>query len=339
MPNSTGPAVSPEPIFDALNAFQLTAAMKAAIELDLFTGIGEGKTTPAALGAHCQAAERGMRILCDYLTVQGFLTKHDGHYGLTPTTATFLDRRSPAYMGAVSRFLSSDDTLDRYKDFTPVVRNGGALFQPDGVVAPENPDWVEFARSMAPVFVVPSEKLAVLVGADEGKKWRVLDIAAGHGLYGLAIARHNPNAEIFAVDWAAVLEVARENAEKFGVADRFHPLPGSAFDVDFGDGYDVVLLTNFLHHFDPATIEKFATKVHAALRPGGTAVLLEFIPNEDRVSPPAPAKFSLIMLGNTPSGDAYTFSEYQRMLVNAGFHSPELHPLPPTFFSVILARK
>ncbi|MDE3136177.1 MAG: class I SAM-dependent methyltransferase [Acidobacteriota bacterium] len=334
-----GPAVTPEPIFDALNAFQLTAAMKTAIEIDLFTGIAEGKTTPAALAVHCQAAERGVRILCDYLTVQGFLTKTDGHYGLTPTAATFLDRRSPAFIGSISRFLASAETLDIFKDLTPVVRNGGAVFQPGGTMAPEDPMWVEFARSMAPLFVVPSDKLAVLVGADEGKKWKVLDIAAGHGLYGLAIARHNPNAEIFPVDWAAVLEVARENAEKFGVADRFHPIPGSAFDVDFGEGYDVVLVTNFAHHFDPLTIEKLARKVHAALRPGGTAVLLEFIPNEDRISPPAPAKFSMIMLGNTPSGDAYTFSEYQRMLGNAGFHSLELHPLPPTFFRVILARK
>jgi SAM-dependent methyltransferase len=334
-----GPAVTPEPIFDALNAFLLTAAMKSAIEIDLFTGIAEGKVTPAALAQHCQAAERGVRILCDYLTVQGFLTKNEGRYGLSPTAATFLDRHSPAYLGTISRFLSSDDTLDRFKDFTSVVRNGGALFHPDGVVAPEDPMWVEFARSMAPLFVVAADKLAGLVGADEGKKWKVLDIAAGHGLYGLAIARHNPNAEVFAVDWAAVLEVARENAQKFGVDGRFHPLPGSAFDVEFGEGYDVVLVTNFAHHFDPATIEKLARKVHAALRPGGTAVLLEFVPNEDRVSPPAPAKFSMIMLGNTPAGDAYPFSEYQRMLGNAGFHSLELHPLPPTFFSIILARK
>jgi 2-polyprenyl-3-methyl-5-hydroxy-6-metoxy-1,4-benzoquinol methylase len=334
-----GPPVSPEPIFDALNAFQITAAMKAAIEIDLFTGIAEGKTTLAALGAHCKAAERGVRILCDYLTIQGFLTKNDGSYGLTPTAAMFLDRHSPAYIGTISRFLASDDTLDRFKDFTAVVRNGGAVFQPDGVVAAENPAWVEFARSMAPLFVVPSDKLAVMLGADEGKKWKVLDIAAGHGLYGLAVARHNPNAEVFAVDWAAVLEVARENAEKFGVDGRFHPLPGSAFDVEIGEGYNVALVTNFLHHFDPPTIEKLARKVHAALEPGGTAVLLEFVPNEDRVSPPVPAKFSMIMLGNTPSGDAYSFSQYQRMLSAAGFHSIELRALPPTFFSVILARK
>ncbi len=331
--------VTPEPIFEALNAFQLTAAMKAAIEIDLFTGIAEGKNTPAALAPHCQAAERGVRILCDYLVIHQFLTKEDGHYGLTPAAAAFLNRRSPAYLGTMARFLTSPETMDAYADLTAAVRNGGAVFQPGGSVAPENPLWVEFARSMAPLMAMPAEKLAEMIGSGEGKKWKVLDIAAGHGLYGLAIARQNPNAEVYAVDWSAVLEVARENARKFGIDGRYHSLAGSAFEVPFGEGYDVALLTNFLHHFDPPTNEALTRKVHAALAPGGRVVVLEFVPNDNRISPKTPAAFSMIMLGTTPSGDAYTFAELQKMLGNAGFHSIELKPLDPTFQSVVVARK
>jgi 2-polyprenyl-3-methyl-5-hydroxy-6-metoxy-1,4-benzoquinol methylase len=313
--------------------------MKAAIEIDLFTGIAEGKNTPATLALHCQAAERGVRILCDYLTIHGFVTKDDGHYGLTPSAAAFLDRHSPAYLGSMARFLASPETMTAYAGLTAAVRSGGAVYQPGGSVAPENPLWIEFARSMAPLMALPAEKLAGLLGAGEGKKWKVLDIAAGHGLYGLAIARQNPNAEIFAVDWTAVLEVARQNATRFGIDGRYHTLPGSAFEVPFGEGYDVVLLTNFLHHFDPPTIETLARKVHGALAPGGQVVVLEFVPNDDRISPRTPAAFSMVMLGTTPTGDAYTFAELQRMLGNAGFHSIDLKPLEPTFQSVVLARK
>src|SRR5438105_8217114 len=100
--SSAGPAVgqpSPMQFFQAANAFQLTHAVKAAIELDVFTAIAEGATTAAAIAQRCHAAERGARILCDYLTVQQFLTKSGGSYGLTPSTATFLNRKSPAYMG------------------------------------------------------------------------------------------------------------------------------------------------------------------------------------------------------------------------------------------------
>ncbi len=106
---------------------------------------------------------------------------------------------------------------------------------------------------------------------------KVLDIAAGHGMFGITIAQRNPEAEIVALDWAAVLEVANENAVKAGVDARYSTIAGSAFNVDYGDGYDLVLITNFLHHFDPPTNETFLRRVHAALKPGGKAITLEFV--------------------------------------------------------------
>ena len=127
-----------------------------------------------------------------------------------------------------------------------------------------------------------------------------------------------------------MLEVAKENAQKAGVADGISTIEGSAFDVDFGSGYDLVLLTNFLHHFDPPTCETLLRKVRAALADGGRAVTLEFVPNEDRVTPPESAGFSMVMLAGTPSGDAYTFAELERMFANAGFSRSTIHPLPPT---------
>ena len=109
--------------------------------------------------------------------------------------------------------------------------------------------------------------------------------------------------------------------------------------MDFGEGYDLVLLTNFLHHFDAATCETLATKVYDALAPGGRAVTLEFVPNEDRISPPDSAMFSMIMLASTPSGDAYTFSELAEMFRHAGFTRSELHRLPPPFQQVVVSYK
>jgi len=167
----------------------------------------------------------------------------------------------------------------------------------------------------------------------------VLDIAAGHGLFGIALANHNPLAAIVALDWPNVLEVAKENARAAGVADRYSGIPGSAFEADYGTGYDLVLLTNFLHHFDPETCERLLRKVYAALKTSGRAASFEFVPNEDRVSPPVAASFSLMMLGTTPSGDAYTFAELDRMFRNAGFSANELYPLPPTFQQVVISHK
>ncbi|HXG65443.1 MAG TPA: methyltransferase, partial [Blastocatellia bacterium] len=156
-------------------------------------------------------------------------------------------------------------------------------------------------------------------------------------MFGIAVAQQYPRAEITALDWPQVLEVARENAQKFGVGDRYRLLPGSAFDVEYGGPYDLALLTNFLHHFDPATCEGLLRKVHRALAPGGRAITLEFIPNEDRVTPPLAAMFSLVMLASTPQGDAYTFSQLERMFANAGFSRSEVHPLPPTMQQVVIS--
>jgi precorrin-6B methylase 2 len=330
---------SPELIFETLNAHQRTAALKAAIELDIFTAIGEGANTPAALGKRCQAAERGVRMLCDYLAILGILNKEAQRYSLTPDSAMFLDQRSPACVASAVGFLTAPEAMAAFKDLAAVVRKGGSMLPGEGSVAPENPIWVEFARSMAPMQVPAAEAIAKLLNARAGEKWKVLDVAAGHGIFGITLAKHNPNAEIFALDWPRVLDVASENAAKAGVAARHRLIPGSAFEVDFGSGYDLILLTNFLHHFDTVMIELLLRKVRAALGPNGRAVTLDFIPNEDRVTPPRAASFGIIMLAMTPDGDAYTFSEYQGIFRAAGFSSNELVPLPSAPQSIIVSRK
>jgi 2-polyprenyl-3-methyl-5-hydroxy-6-metoxy-1,4-benzoquinol methylase len=339
---STRPQAShptPDLFFDVIHRSTDTAALKAAIELDVFTAIAEGQQTPAALAKRCQASERGMRILCDALVIIGFLTKEDGRYALTPDSAMFLDRHSKAYLGSVTRFMTTEAIRQAFDQLTKAVRKGGTALGEHGSLEPENPFWVEFARSMAPMMRMDAEMIAGLLRADAGMPWKVLDIAAGHGTYGITIARHNPQAQITALDWSNVLEVAKENAELAGVASRYRLLPGNAFEVEFGTGFDVVLVTGFLHHFDVPTCESLLHKVHAALVPGGRVLILDFVPNEDRVSPPMAAKFSLMMLATTPSGDAYTVSQYERMLRNSGFQSAELLAIPPSRQQVVLARK
>jgi len=333
-----GHTPSPELFFRTANAHQQTAALKGAVELDIFTVIAQGKQTAAEIAQECKATERGVRILCDYLCVLGFLTKEGPRYGLTPDSAMFLDRSSPAYWGGTLEFLLSPHLTEGFSDVAALVRHGGSL-RAGASVAPEHPMWVTFARAMTPMMVMPAQMIAALVNGDSTAPLKVLDIAAGHGLFGIAFAKINPNAQIVAQDWPNVLEVARENVQAAGVSDRYSLLPGNAFELDFRGGYDVVLLTNFLHHFDPATCEQLLKKVHAALADSGCAVTLEFIPNEDRISPPIPATFAMMMLGTTPSGDTYTFAELEHMFTHAGFSRNQLHPLPPSPQQVVISYK
>lgn len=253
---ATNPAPSPQLILNTMNAFQRSEALKTAIELDVFTAVGSGATTAAGLASKINASERGLRILCDFLTVCGLLTKEGNQYGLTPDTATFLDKRSPAYLGGSVRFFASSEIRRGFEDLTAAVRNGGSS---RGTI-PDWPVWVEFARSMAPLRAMSAKLLA----------------------------------------------------------ERF---------------------AGFLHHFDKPANEGLLRKVHAALAPGGKALALEFVPNEDRVSPPMDASFSLVMLAATPNGDAYTFPEYQQMFRNAGFARSELQSLPLEAGRVVVATR
>ena len=280
-----------------------------------------------------------MRVLCDFLTTMEMLTKEGDHYALTLDSSVFLDKRSPAYLGGATEFLCSPMLTEGFRHMTEAVRKGGTAIEGEGTIGPEHPIWVKFARGMAAMMAMPAQLMAKLVDPNADQKLKILDIAAGHGLFGIAFATQNKQAEVTALDWKAVLEVAKENAEKAGVSDRYSTIEGSAFDVEFGSGYDLVLLTNFLHHFDPPTCETLLRKVRAALADGGRAVTLEFVPNEDRVTPPEVAAFSMVMLVGTPSGDAYTFAELERMCANAGFSRSTIHALPPTFQQVVISEK
>ena len=330
---------SPQLIFQTINAHQRTEALKAAIELEVFTAIGEGNQTAADIGRKIGAAERGVRILCDNLCIMGFLFKNEQGYGLTQDSAIFLDKRSPTYLGGATEFLLSPMLTEGFQSLTEAVRRGGTAVSEEGTVSPDNPIWVKFARGMAPMMMLPSQQIAKLVDPQADKPLKVLDIAAGHGMFGIAFATNNSKAEITALDWSKVLEVAKENAQKAGVADRYSTIEGSAFEVEFGKDYDVVLITNFLHHFDVPTNETLLRKVHAALVEGGKAVTLEFVPNEDRISPPDTASFSLVMLAGTRAGDAYTFSELEKMMTNAGFKNSTIHQIPPGFQQLVISEK
>ena len=325
---------NPGAMFQAFNAYHLTAALKGAIELDLFTLIDTGATTAAQLARRANASERGVRIVCDFLTVNGFLTKKESIYSLTPDSAFFLSKQSPAYMGTAIFFLAHPAQMSGFLDMAAVIRKGGSV-QDQNAVAPDHPFWVDFARNMAPISAVGAPAMAAIL-AKPGVPQKVLDVASGPGAYGIEIARRNAEARITGLDWKNVVAVSAENAAQAGLADRYSTVGGDIFSADFGKDYDLILLPNILHHFDAETNVKLLRRMRAALRSNGTLATVEFVPNPDRVSPPAAATFSLVMLTQTPSGDAFTLAELQGMFQQAGFGASTTHEIPPSPQTLII---
>jgi hypothetical protein len=166
---STTNRPTPERIFGLMNAFQQTAALKSGIELDVFTAIGAGANTPALLALKISASERGLRILCDYLTIMGLITKENGRYALTEESALFLDRRSPASLNAVTGFLGSSWHKKNVEALTDAVRKGGTAGVQGDNSKPQDEVWVAFAKSMAPLTVPAANFIAELIGTTEGK--------------------------------------------------------------------------------------------------------------------------------------------------------------------------
>ncbi len=263
-------APSPMIFFETINAFHRTAVMKGAIDLEIFThlssgtaisgDIGAGKTA-AELAQACDATEKGVRVLCDYLTVMGCLTKTGDRYTNTQDSAMFLSKKSHAYVGGTTQFLLSPTLREAFDDVAACVRKGGTMLSGHGTVDADDPVWVDFAHGMIPMMMPAAQEIARVLPFAKTEKLDVLDIAAGHGIFGIVVGREFPASQITALDWEAVLAVAQENARKFEVSDRYRTLPGSAFEVEFGTDRDVVLLTNFLHHFDPQTCVTLLKKV------------------------------------------------------------------------------
>jgi O-methyltransferase domain/Dimerisation domain len=329
--------IAPDRFIDNVFAYQRTAAVKAAVELDLFSAIGDGADSVETLAAKVNASPRGVRILCDYLTVQELLIKDGQRYRLTPSSSVFLDKRSPACMSSVIDFLAAPEMMQLYlEDPAGFVRNGGSVGLAN--LAPDHPLWVKFARAMVPFMAPVAQGIATEVARWPSPPRKVLDVAAGHGVFGIAIGKAVPGARIVALDWRPVLEVALENARLEGLETRYDTIAGSAFDVEWGTDYDLVLIPNFLHHFDREGCVSLLGRARRALAPGGAVLVVEMVPNDDRVSPPFPAMFAFVMLASTPKGDAWTARELQAMGRAAGFADGTVQPLPPSPQTMIVFR-
>lgn len=328
---------NPQGIFERIVGFQMSAALATAIELDIFTLIGRGANTCAKLAEASHAHERGVRSLCDYFAATGLLRKHDGVYALTAESAAFLDRASPQCLGSIAEFLHGEMLLAAFGGLTEAVRRGRTSLGERGTMAPEHPAWVSFARGMVPMAAPQAAQLANIVARRGLAPRSVLDIACGHGLYGIAIARAQAQVRLTSQDWKPVLAVAHENAVRAGVAERTTQLAGDAFEVDLGGPHDLALVVNFVHHFTPEDCVRFFTKLRRALAPGGQVCVVEFLVNEDRVTPTPPATFSLVMLATTRGGDAFTEAELRTMLATAGFHGFARVELEGFFASALFA--
>ncbi|PZG18729.1 SAM-dependent methyltransferase [Nonomuraea aridisoli] len=330
--------VTREALFAVMQAYKNTSLLRTGIELGVFPLLTEpasAETVAVAAGAE----PRGMRILLNALAALKLVEARDHRYWLAPGVDDLLIPSRPGYVGDMIHVFASDFEWDALKRLPEAVRKGGTVMD-QHAETPEYSYWEDFA-AYAPIVAKPTAQVladALSPWAGDRTNLDVLDMASGHGVYGATVAQRFPQARVWALDWANVLPFAQEQAEHAGVGDRLSLIAGDMFEVPLGGPYDVVLITNVLHHFSPERATELLTRARSVLKPDGRLGLVGFTttdapPGEE----PAAHLFSVLMLAWTSEGEVHSEATYGEMLQRAGFGPAVRHAVPGLPFRVLTA--
>ena len=321
-------AVTPERIMQFAWGHTPPLILEAAIRHRVFDVLDAGPKTLQETAAATGASERGLRIIMNALVGLNFLARTDGQrYTLTPESETFLVSTKPAFHGGFLKH-ASEQLIPHWLQLNEVVRTG----KPAMSVNQEGAGSEFFQQFVADIFPL-SYPAAMTLGkhlasGSSGAEVRVLDLAAGSGVWGIALAQTSERVTVTAVDWIGVLPATQAMVGRFGLTNRFKFVDGDLNAVNFGQGHNVATLGHILHSEGETKSKALLRKVFGALAPGGTIAIAEFLVNADRTGPVLPLLFAGNMLVNTDEGDTFSFEEISGWLTEAGFVNARLLEVP-----------
>jgi 3-hydroxy-5-methyl-1-naphthoate 3-O-methyltransferase len=311
--------------------------LEAAVKHGVFDRLDRSPKTIRQLARETGASARGLAAICNALVGLEFLARTGNRYKLTPESAAFLVSTKPAYHGAFLRHISRQ-LMPPWLGLDTIVKTG----RPAKRVNTEKSGakfFAEFVEAIFPLSYAAANSLGEHLKLSRAQQpVRVLDIAAGSGVWGIALARQSKQIHVSAVDWPEVLPITKKIAARHGVADRLTTIPGDLSKADFGKNHNIATLGHILHSEGAERSRKLLKKVFAALAPGGTIAIMEFLVNQQRTAPPVSLLFAVNMLVNTEAGDTFSFTEISQWLRAAGFIKPRLLAVPAVS-PLILATK
>lgn len=311
--------LTPERLMQFAWGYSAPLMIETGIELGVFDFLAGGARSVGEVSRATGASERGLRAVMNALVAFEFLAKDSSEkYSLTPESSAFLVSQKPGFQGGIFRHISRQ-LIPVWLQLTDIVRTG----KPGVAVNREGDGSAFFQQLVEDIFPMSYPAATALAAAlklkESSSPVRVLDLAAGSGVWGIALAQASANVSVTAVDWEGVLPATQRIATKFGVADRFKMIAGDLLTAGFGSGYDVATLGHILHSEGAERSRELLKKTFAALAPGGTIAIAEFVANDDRTGPPGAMIFAVNMLVNTENGDTFTFPEMSGWLTAAGY--------------------
>ena len=283
------------------------------------------------------ASVRGLRAIMNALVGLELLSKNGSKYSLTRESEAFLVSNKPGTLAGFFPMIMKR-IIPHWLKLDDIVRTG----QPSEARNEEHPGtefFTDLVENIIPMSYGSAQALAESLKLEQTKAdVRVLDIAAGSGIWGIVLAQKSPRVQVTAVDWAGMIPTTKRITQKFGVADRFKFVEGDIGEVDFGSGYDIAILGHILHSEGEERSCQLLKKAFNALKPGGTVAIGEWLVNDERTEPLPSLMFAVQMLVNTEQGDTFTFNEIKSWLEEAGFKKVRTLEAPGPS-PLVLARK
>jgi SAM-dependent methyltransferase len=328
MPPDQAAPLTPERIMQLAWAYAPPLVIGTAVRFKLFDALVNGPKSAQSVADEAHISVRGTRIILNALIAFDLLRKaDDDRYELTPESSAFLVTSKPSFRGGIFKHIEKQ-LIPQWLELDNIVRTG----KPTRSVNQQGPGSEFFEQFVEDIFPMSYAAAAALGDflklASAATLIRVLDLAAGSGVWGIALAQKSPHVRVTAVDWPGVIPVTRRIAQRFNLTDRFSYIEGDINTIDFGNGFDIATLGHILHSEGESRSRKLIKKTFAALKPGGTIVISEFLANDTRTGPPPALIFAVNMLVNTDEGDTFSFTEIAAWLRDAGFSDPRTLDAP-----------
>ena len=319
MTTTSNAQVTPERILQLAWGYVPPLVLEAAIRNHVFDLLDSGPKTLSEMSQATGASERGLSAIMNALVGLNFLAKDkQDRYSLTPESAAFLVSTKPGFQGGLIRHCSGH-LIPKWLHLNEIVKTGKPI-EAVNQEAPGSDFFQKFVTDIFPMSYPAAQALSQHLSIDSaGQPVRVLDLAAGSGVWGIALAQSSERVHVTAVDWSEVLPTTRKTVAQFGLTDRFSFIEGDLLKAEFGGDYTVATLGHILHSEGEERSKALLAKTFRALAPGGTIAIAEFLVNPDRTGPLNGLFFAVNMLVNTDTGDTYSFEEIGNWLENAGF--------------------
>jgi ubiquinone/menaquinone biosynthesis C-methylase UbiE len=327
MKNSKKDQVTPERLMQLGFAYAPPLIIGAAVSNKVFDTLANGPKTAEQVSKETGASVRGLRAVMNALVGLELLTSSDGKYSLTPESEAFLVSNKPGTLAGLFP-MNMKQVIPLWLRLDEIVRTGKPV-EARNEERPGTAFFTELVENIIPMSYASAQMLADhLELAETNKPTSVLDVAAGSGIWGIALAQKSPQVEVTAVDWAGMIPTTKRITKKFGVSDRFKFIEGDIGDVDFRTGYDIAILGHILHSEGEERGRKLLKKAFGALKSGGTIAIGEWLVNDERTEPLPSLMFAVQMLVNTEHGNTFSFNEIKSWLEEAGFKNTRTLDVP-----------